>query len=125
MAYEENITPLTYIANADLSATPYRFVKLVNSSGAAKCDLAGAGDAVVGVLLDKPLAGEACRVASITGGGKCPLYFGGTITAGGEISATTNGAGLAQSSTNDCYAIAMSSGVSGDIHTVSLVYNNH
>ena len=54
----------TFTANSDLSASQYRFVKLVgtNAGGFGLVDLCVAGDKAIGVLMDAPTAGLPARV---------------------------------------------------------------
>lgn len=120
MAYEEAVHAISLNANADLSGDDglNRFVKVVNDGGEGKIALAGDGERAIGVLLTKPPEDQPGRVAI---GGIVPLELGGTVVAGGEISSGADGKGVAQSSTNPSYALALASGDAGDIIAVLLL----
>ncbi len=95
------------LANADLSSTgQFRFVEIVNSSGAAKAALAAADtDIVSGVLLNKPAIGAPAFIAV---SGFAPLVAGSAgWTAGQAIEATTSGAGVTASTTDFFGAIGL------------------
>lgn len=95
MAYEENLTPFSVPANADLSSYQYRFVD-INSSG--KAALAAAGVGVDGILQNKPAAAN--RAASVAGtpGQISKMVAGAAITAGADISPDSVGRGVTATS---------------------------
>jgi hypothetical protein len=59
VAFEQQGLRVSRIASADLSAKQYTFVKLTTSSQLASC---GAGDPMIGILQDNPLANVAGSV---------------------------------------------------------------
>lgn len=110
---------MTFKAEADLSAKQFAFVKFgANDDFVVAC--AVAGEKAVGVLMNAPAAGELAEVAVFGGGAKVKLS--GTVTRGGEISVTvTTGLGKAAVATEYVSAIAMASGVAGDVIPVNLL----
>lgn len=110
----------SFKANGDMSAHQYSFVKLVTDN--ATVDFAGAGDHCIGILMNAPkAAGERAEVALPGGGALLKLGTGGTNLME-FLKPTTNGVGIKGSADNDmCYALAMDSGVSGDIIAVEVV----
>lgn len=78
-------TDITLIAAADLSAKQYFMVK-VDSAG--KAALAGAGDFCIGVLQNKPEAGQPATVRIL---GKTKVIAGGSLSAGAKLAADANG----------------------------------
>lgn len=55
MAFENPVLTLTEVADSDLSGSVFRFVK---STAAGGVDAAGVADVAVGVLQNKPTAGQ-------------------------------------------------------------------
>lgn len=85
MATQGHATDITLIAGADLSAKQFYAVKL-NSSG--QVIAAGAGEAAIGVVQNKPASGQAAtvRVAGIT-----KIVAGIAITAGAAVASGAAG----------------------------------
>jgi hypothetical protein len=87
-------------AAADLSAKQFYAVK-VNSSGQAA--LAAAGEFAIGILQNKPTAGQAATIVTV--GPVSKAVAGGSITAGALVAADANGklvaATLARTNTQD------------------------
>lgn len=110
---------LTFKAEADLSTKQFCFVKFGSTDEyVALC--ATAGEKAIGILMNAPAAGELAEVAIMGAGAK--VKIGATITRGGELSVTvTTGAAKAAVATEYVSAIAMASGVSGDIIPVQLL----
>lgn len=79
MAYDAIQQLISLPAGADLSSSQYCFVK-VNSSGQAVL-AATAGEAVIGVLQNKPTSGQAAIVC-VGGESKVVIGNGGSVTAG-------------------------------------------
>lgn len=82
---EANLETISVIAGADLSSSQYFAVK-INSSGQAV--LAGAGEAAVGILQNKPESG---KVANIAVGGVSFMKAGGVVTPGANVAADSAG----------------------------------
>lgn len=100
----------TFIANADLSTYQYHIV--VNSAGPRVGRSATAGEPVIGVLQNKPQSGEH---ATITCLGFSKVKAGGTITAGGDFSATASATAVAASSGEYILGRALTSVASGGV----------
>jgi hypothetical protein len=91
--------PGVLVAAADLSSYQYRAVKLNTSGEVALC---GAGEAAIGILQNKPVAGEACEIDM---DGISKAVMGATIAnAGGKLASDANGKLVAAVSTN--YVVA-------------------
>jgi hypothetical protein len=131
MAYEATSFQMTLVAAADLSAKQYFAVKIDSNGQAA---LAGAGEPAVGILQNKPTAGQSATVWTF--GPRSKALAGGTIAAGALVAADSSGkfvtATTGKTNTSDAGAaadpliasnvlgIACTSAVSGDIFTVVL-----
>lgn len=107
-----------FIAGADLSAKQFRF--MVHGSADNLVVAAGAGVNAIGVLMNAPASGERAEVALQGGGGK--LKLAGTVARGSLIKSDANGDGLAAVAGDKFGAMAMASGVSGDVIPVEVVY---
>ena len=84
-------------AAADLSAKQHLFMKL---SAADTANVAGAGEAIIGILQNKPaVAGRACEIRRL---GVSKITAGGTIAAGDKLKSDSAGRGVA-ASTGDLY----------------------
>jgi len=97
---------LTQTANADLSAagTQYKIVKIVSLG---KVDLTSAAtDKPLGVLQNRPIAGQAAEVR-VDGTTKC--VCGAAVTAGQEIMSDASGRGITATTTNEVVGIAVTS----------------
>jgi len=103
-----------FIAGADLSSSKYFLVKL--DTTANQVVLGGAGDEVIGVLLNKPESGEQADVA-VAGGAK--VEYGGTIAINDKLKCDANGNVVVTTTNNDFYfARAIEAGVDGDVAEV-------
>jgi len=112
MSFEESLKSISLPANADLSAKQYYAIEVANSSGEGRAALAGDGEFIIGVLQNKPIAGEAATVA-ISGVTKAAA--GGTITAGNSVGVDANGKFVAAATGDRRVGVALMSAVSGDI----------
>jgi hypothetical protein len=107
------------IANADLSAKQFYAVK--QTSTARKVDLASTGgEAITGILLNTPKAGEACEVCH-SGFTKALLGTGGATAGQALQTEGSTGKLIAQTSTNAKVAVAIEAGSAGDIILVRVV----
>ena len=132
MALQSNGIDISRVAGADLSASQYLAVKL-NSSG--QVVVAGAGEAAIGILQNKPGAGQA---ATVRVGGASKAKAGGTIAAGADVAANSSGAivvataGRTNTSDADAAAdpligsytlgAALSGAASGDIFDILILH---
>lgn len=111
-------------ANADLSASLFCGVDLVNSSGKARVAVSGAGGRSIGTLLSKPTAaGEGCAVCTygaITWG-----RFGAAVTAADNLKMDATGryvtAAAADVALGAVTAIALESGAADENHPILLM----
>lgn len=109
---------MTFKAEADLSAKQFSFVKFGTVDDSV-VGCAVAGEKAIGILMNAPALGELAEVA-VFGGAKVKLS--GTVARGGEVSVTvTAGTGKAAVATEYVSAIAMASGVAGDVIPVNLL----
>jgi hypothetical protein len=120
MATEELGKRITRVAAADLSARQFTFV-IIDANGQVAAPGAAAA-MVIGILQNKPTAGQAADVALISGGGVSKLVGDGTIAAGervGVLSATGKGR---QAATSDyvCGVALTTSAVDGGIIEILL-----
>lgn len=106
------------LANGDLSAKQYCFVKFTASTDGQKVSICGAGDKALGVVMNAPVAGEEAEVAKLHGGAL--LKLAGTIAAGDSIKPDANGAGVVGATGDMCSAIAQEDGVAGDVISVDI-----
>ena len=109
MAYE--ILKLKSIkATASLAASQFCFVKIDTSGQIA---LPAAGGYAVGVLQDKPAAGDpgaVCYPGDIT-----KVLCGGTITAGQDVATDVNGKAVAAATGNFILGIALTAGAASGL----------
>lgn len=85
MSYQEQPVSITLVAAADLSAKQHYGIK-VDSNG--KAALAGAGEAAIGVLCNKPTADLSAEVQI---GGVCECIAAGVIAPGAFVTFDANG----------------------------------
>lgn len=116
---------------ADGNIYPYRFVKLLDASADGRVLACGAGERAYGIsqkstrrspYIDSTgyaaSAGEPIKVYDRPGE-RCPLELGGTVARGDFIKASTAGVGVKADTDQDDYgAIALESGVSGEVIAV-------
>ena len=113
--YEQKVFTIGHLlAAADLSAKQYHCVKV---DGSGEIALSGAGENAIGILSNKPAAGQVARVEA---GGIALAIYGGTITAGGKLMSDASAQVVAHSGDNAVVATALRSGVAGDILPVLL-----
>ena len=107
-------------AGADLSAKLYHAVKIDTATG--KIVLCGAGERSIGFLMNKPLADDACEIASV-GGGALGVSAA-TLAAGVELKADASGHLVAASANLDkVVAISLESSVDNDVFSIlPLIY---
>lgn len=98
----------TFIANVDLST--YQYHIMVNSAGPRVERGATLGEAVLGVLQNKPQSGEHATVTCL---GYSKVKAGGTIAAGGDFSVTASGTAVAVASGYYILGRALTSVASG------------
>lgn len=98
----EAYNTISILAGEDLSAAQYRFVKL--SSG--KVVKAGAGEAAIGVLLNKPASGEA---ASIQIGGVALVSCDAAVTQDDKLMSSGDGQCATKTGTNNALGVALAS----------------
>jgi hypothetical protein len=96
---EQEVITINLVAGADLSGSQYRLVAVDNSGKAVAAN--GATAKVIGVLLNKPGAGQAARVA-IAGVTSC--VAGAAVNAGDTIVANATGAGIPGNTTGNVIA---------------------
>jgi hypothetical protein len=86
MSQSSNVDTLTFTASADLSDWQYRLVFVAGNGLVNKRTTEGGF--CVGVLLNKPAAGEAAVVAI---GGRTKVFAGANVNAGQYVKCETNG----------------------------------
>jgi hypothetical protein len=96
MATQGHTIRESFIAGADLSAKQFTFVKMNTTNRTVVS--AGNADAADGILINKPLSGEAATV--VVFGRTLVLAGTGGLTAGALVGVDANGAGVV-AATND------------------------
>lgn len=130
MSFNQSYVNVSRPAGADLSAKQSFFVKL-NNQGAVV--LAGAGEAAIGTLRNKPTSGQ---TATVQVSGVAKVVLGGTVAAGARVASDADGkavtATLGRTNTSDAgsatdallgsnvMGIAFEGGVAGDVVAVLL-----
>ncbi len=103
----------TFKSTNDLSAKQYFIVKLTSGEVVLA---AAATDVLIGVLMNKPKAGENAEVQLINSQGTCKVIAGGTISAGNMLTADSAGKAVATTTTgNYLLGMALKDAVAGDI----------
>jgi len=126
MATVNQVQSITLLANADLKANQFHFVKMTSTDKTIAL-AAAVTDAVVGILLNKPgevtlLAGE---VAEVAYAGIAKVQAGETIAAGNPVGPAADGRAQHANTTNDVIAgTAITGGLVGEIIEVLLGSNN-
>jgi len=121
MSTIESVTSITLLANADLSASQYHFVKV--GAGTYPLSVAAAGESAIGVLMNKPgeatgAAGESAQVAILG----CPkVKLGGTIAVGDNLAADADGAAIVATTPAFVVAKALQAGTDGQVVRVLLM----
>jgi len=117
MAYEENVKYIgTFKSSADLSAAVNQFRPVKLASAAGQVALASAAtDVVIGVLANKPKAGEVARIADVQAGGigKVRIGVSQTIAVGDKLTANASGDAVKASSGNQVFALALEAVTTG------------
>lgn len=101
------------IAGADLSAKQYRFVKIDTAADDQVIAAAAATDEIVGILQNDPTNGQAASIRTV-GISKLLLGVGGA-TRGNRLTSDANGKGVVAAGAQVVGAIALHTGVVGDI----------
>ena len=100
MAYEMDVLDISLLANTDLSAYQYHFVKLTADN---TVDICGAGEQAIGILQNKPsVAGQAARVR-VFGVSRFVNGTAGAIAYGVKVKSDGDGHGVAATSNKDIY----------------------
>ena len=116
MATDLQVYDVSRIAGADLSAALYFMMQL---SAAKTVTLAGAADAdLYGILQNKPAASG--RAATVRRIGSSKLEIGDTVTFGDKLTSDVSGKGVPATSGQRYCAVALESGVDGDIISVEM-----
>lgn len=117
MAYQGNLKTISRPAAADLAASQYRFIK---SNGAGKVTPATvAGEAVLGVLQNDPIADEAATIA--IDGSITKIVAGGVVGVDAQITTDNQGRAVAAATGNLIHGIAQNAaGGAGEIISVLL-----
>lgn len=103
MALDENVGGLmTVVASADLSTKQYLAIKLDSNGQAA---VAGAGDACIGILYDKPNAQGVVGAVHPLNGRKAKAVSGAAITKGNLL--MSNASGKLVLATTGLYAVGV------------------
>lgn len=114
MATKEGLKSITLQSAADFSSAGQYLFGTVNSSG--QIAVAGTDGRTDGIIQDNPDAAD--RATQVGINGVSLLELGGTITAGGTVKSDSAGKGV--SGATNSRAIALGSGVTGDIISVLL-----
>lgn len=105
-------------ATADLSAKQYHFAKGDVANNDQVVIAALGTDQILGVIQNTPALGEAVQLRVV---GISKLKLGGTVTRFDRVTSDTAGKGVLATGMQPAAAIAMESGVSGDIIPVLMV----
>lgn len=118
MAYGMEVKDLTFIAAADLSAKQYYAVYL---SAANSVDVSGANGKVIGILQNKPTAGQEAVVRSI---GVSKHIVNEEMAVGKFITAVNGGKGeIVDAAGEFCYGIALEAATAqNDIIAIQLTH---
>ena len=99
---------------AETAVPAFRFVKVGTTDGSVQ--LAGAGDAVLGVSMDTDVAADGRADVQHDGIGQVTL--GGTVAYGAALASDATGRGVTAS--GDSCGIALDSGIEGDIIRIKI-----
>ncbi len=109
-----------FIAEGDLSAKQYHYMKSGTADNQVLIGGAAAGANGQGWLMNKPEAGVNAEVAGPGGGAKCKLE--GTVAKNGKIMANANGKGIAATGAGALVSgVAKESGVTGDVIAITVI----
>lgn len=100
-------------AAADLSTKQHLFMKL---SAAMTVNVCGAGEAMVGVLQNKPAAaGRACEIRRL---GLTKIILGGTVAANAKVKSDANGKAVTATAGSLYGGVILEGGDANDIVTM-------
>jgi len=103
----------TFKSTNDLRLKQFYIVKLTSGEIVLA---AAATDVLIGVLMNKPNAGENADVQLINSQGTCKVILGGSVSAGNMLTADSAGKAVATTSTgNYILGMALEDGDSGDV----------
>ena len=116
MANENGVFVIGHLlAENDLSAKQYHFVEISGDNQVDVCD--GAGEQAVGILQNKPIAGQACEIM-VAGMSKLLAGTGG-LTAGDLFGTSATGTGIAKTTDTDFYnGLVLDAGAAASYATV-------
>lgn len=115
MAFQEQISARTYIANA--AVTQFQFVTQPDANG--RVGPAGAAARIAGVALTPTTA--AAQALSVAYDGRVQVVAGGTFAAGALLTPNASGRAVAATTGNIVAAIALEAGVNNQVVTVELM----
>lgn len=113
-SFTENMKTRTYRAGEDLSASAQRFV----ARSGANVVVAGAGEAVAGVLI---VGGTADQAVSVAYDGVLQVVSAGVIAAGAAVASDANGAAVAAVAGDIVAGFARQAAVAGQIVSIDFV----
>jgi hypothetical protein len=117
----ENITKtITLKAEAAMSSTDYRFVKLGTND--QECNMCGAGEQMIGIRRNSPAINQPVEVVTRAGDLTKLTIGSGGVTKGAYIKSGSAGEGIATTTDEDKVgAIAMEAGADTEVITVMIV----
>lgn len=116
MSMNELVRTITRPANADLSASLYRFVELDSSGNVGINNTLG--ELSIGVLCNKPTAsGQAAEIQCL---GVAKVVAGATITPNQKVATSATGAAVVAIATYHVMGVCVKGGASGEIIEVLL-----
>ena len=92
MAFEDDVLDISLLADGDLSAYQYHFVKMTDENTVGVCS--GATDNPIGILQNEPKA--AGQVARVRVHGVSRVMAGGVVAFGDKVGTDANGEGIAK-----------------------------
>jgi hypothetical protein len=113
MAYENVVSPNSFKATATFASKQFTFV-LIDSNGQLATPTAGAS--AIGVIQDKPGAGDpgaVCRPGDVT-----KVVAGGTFAAGDKLASDGNGKAVVATSGAYVLGVALMAGAANKIATM-------
>lgn len=115
MSTEQNLVTISRIADADLSAAQYKFVKQTATGTVELCD--SEGETAIGVLQNNPGDTQAATVAV---GGVTRVLAGATVAIGAEVMTDATARAITATATNAALGEAISGGAVGEVISVLL-----
>lgn len=116
------ISPLTFRAAADLSASQYRYVALDTAGRVAL--VASAGGFAIGVLQNKPAALDAAASVVTVAGVKAKVVAGDTVTAGDILQSDDEGRAITASTGDFVTGKAVTGGAVGEL-IETILFQSH